>query len=266
MYSLKGKKILITGGASGIGKIMGRIALEKNAELIIWDVNSEKIKSATDELSAIGKVTGYCVDVSDKNSVSLNANLVKEKHRAIDLLINNAGIVVGKYFYEHSSEDIRRTMAVNAEGPMIVTAEFLPDMLTRNSGYICNIASSAGLVANPKMSVYVASKWAVTGWSESLRIEMRQLKKKIGVTTVTPYYINTGMFDGVKSIIPILKPEKTARRIIRAIENERKILSMPWGIHLVRLAQGFFPIWFFDWLIGKVFGIYNTMDHFKGHQ
>jgi all-trans-retinol dehydrogenase (NAD+) len=74
------------------------------------------------------------------------------------------------------------------------------------------------MLSNPKMSVYAASKWAVTGWSDSLRLEMTQLHKNVHVTTVLPYYINTGMFDGVKSsIMPILKPEKVAAKVIRAI-------------------------------------------------
>ncbi|MOA38335.1 putative oxidoreductase SadH [compost metagenome] len=137
-------------------------------------------------------------------------------------------------------------------------------MLTRNSGHICNIASSAGLISNPKMSVYAASKWSLIGWSDSLRLEMKQLKKNIGVTTVTPYYINTGMFDGVRSVIPLLKPEKAANKIIKAIENNRIFLSMPWSVRFVRFFQGLLPIWFFDWFVGKVMGIYSTMEHFKG--
>jgi short-subunit dehydrogenase len=95
---------------------------------------------------------------------------------------------------------------------------------------------------------------------------MQLLKRKIHVTTVTPYYINTGMFDGVKSIIPILKPEKAARKIIRGIERNRIYVSMPWSVHFVRLSQGLLPIWLFDWFTGSVLGIYKTMDHFKGRK
>jgi short-subunit dehydrogenase len=116
------------------------------------------------------------------------------------------------------------------------------------------------------MSVYAASKWSVIGWSDSLRLEMKQLNKNIGVTTVTPYYINTGMFDGIKSVVPILNPDKVARKIIAAIEHQRIFLSMPWSVGFVRFFQGVLPIWFFDWFVGKVMGVYSTMDHFKGRQ
>ena len=118
--------------------------------------------------------------------------------------------------------EIVRTMDINTNAPMFVTLEFLGDMIDQNSGHICNIASSGGIISNPKMSVYAASKWAVIGWSDSLRIEMIQMEKNIHVTTIMPYYINTGMFDGVRSKIPILEPESTALKIIRSIEKEQK--------------------------------------------
>jgi short-subunit dehydrogenase len=262
-----GTKVLITGGASGIGKLMGQIVLEKGAELIIWDINREKIDETVATLSSIGKVSGYVIDVSQKDQISSTAALVKLKHGAIDILINNAGIVIGKYFHEHSAIDITRTMDINANAPMLIALQFLPEMISGKSGHICNIASSAGLISNPRMSVYAASKWAAIGWSDSVRIEMQQLKTNIGITTVTPYYINTGMFDGVKSsVIPILNPERAARKIIRGIERNQFFVKMPLIIHFVRLCQGLFPIWLFDLIVGKGLGIYKTMEHFEGRK
>jgi all-trans-retinol dehydrogenase (NAD+) len=185
----------------------------------------------------------------------------------IDILINNAGVVTGKYFSDHTHDEIDRTMAINAAAPMHLTLVFLQNMIARNSGHICTIASSAGLISNPRMSVYAASKWAATGWSDSLRIEMQRLKLNIGVTTVTPYYINTGMFEGVRSwLVPILKPEAVARKIIRGIEHNRIFVSMPWSMRFVRFSQGLLPIRVFDWLVGDVMGIYKTMDHFTGRK
>jgi len=265
MSKFNGKTVLVTGGASGIGKIMGRIALEKGARLIIWDINQHNLESAKIELSKVGQVDAFVVDISDKEQISKAAKEVIETIGGVDILINNAGIVVGKYFHEHSTAEITKTIDINAVAPMLVTNEFLLTMLEKNSGHICTIASSAGLISNPKMAVYAASKWAALGWSDSLRLEMKQLKKNISVTTVTPYYINTGMFDGVRSLIPILKPEKVARKVIRGIEKNRPIVSMPWSMRLVRFGQGIMPIWFFDWFIGRVMGIYRTMEHFKGH-
>lgn len=267
MKDLKSKKVLITGGASGIGKLMAKLMLQKGAEVIIWDINENNINQTITELNTFGPICGYICDVSDPSTVHDVAIKVKAEKGIIDVLINNAGIVVGKYFHEHSVSDITRTMNINANAPMFCTSEFLPDMLHQKSGHICTIASSAGLISNPKMSVYAASKWSAIGWSDSLRIEMQILKTNIGVTTVTPYYINTGMFDGVKSsLIPILKPEYVARRIVKAIEKNKIILSMPWSMHFVRFSQGLLPIFLFDWFVGKVLGIYKTMDHFTGRK
>lgn len=191
----------------------------------------------------------------------------KNKNEAgdVDILINNAGVVTGKYFHEHTHDNITKSMLINSNAPMHLTLEFLPGMMENNSGAICTIASSAGLISNPKMSVYAASKWAATGWSDSLRLEMEQLGKNVSVTTIMPFYINTGMFDGVKSkLLPILEPERTSERIIKAIEKETKMLAMPLPYWFIRLSQGILPLPAFDWVMRNVFGIYDTMKEFKG--
>jgi len=267
MKNLNGKVVLITGGASGIGKIMARLMLERNAKVVIWDINQANIDATISEFSAKGNITGFLVDVSKVEQIQEKAKEVKQQVGVVDVLINNAGIVVGKYFHEHSTADIARTVDINTSAPMNVTLAFLGDMMAQNSGHICNIASSGGLVSNPKMSVYAASKWAVVGWSDSLRLEMEQLKKNIKVTTVMPYYINTGMFDGVKSRIPILAPEATARTIVKAIEKNKIMISKPGYIyHLTRFSQGILPVRAFDWVMHHVFGIYKTMEHFTGRK
>lgn len=267
--NFKGKKVLITGGASGIGKIMGRKALERGcSDLIIWDINMDGMLQTQQDFSSLGgKVHLYQTDISDVEQIKSSAAKVKSEIGEIDVLINNAGIVVGKYFHEHTHEQITKSMLINANALMHIATEFLPGMMSRNSGAICNIASSAGLISNPKMSVYASSKWAVVGWSDSLRLEMEQLGKNISVTTIMPFYINTGMFDGVKSkLLPILEPEKTSEKIIKAVENGRKMLAMPLPYWFIRLSQGILPLPAFDWVMRNVFGIYDTMKDFTGRK
>ena len=267
--TFQNKKVVITGGASGIGKIMGRKALERGAShIIIWDINEEGLSKVKHEFSDYeGKVTTYVVDVSKVDQIIATADKVKTEIGTVDILINNAGIVVGKQFLEHTHSDISRTMLINSNALMHITLEFLKGMKEQEFGAVCNIASSAGLISNPKMSVYAGSKWAVTGWSDSVRIEMNQTAKNVSVTTIMPYYINTGMFDGVKSkILPILDPEKTAEKIIKAIENKTKMLSMPLPFWFIRLTQGIFPIFIYEWIMDKGFGIYDTMNDFKGRK
>lgn len=266
---LQGSNILITGGASGIGRLMGQMALEKGANaLIIWDINEANIQVTVQELSSKGKVFAMRVDVGNIEDVRDAYRSTRQECGEVDVLINCAGIVTSnRTFDQVDVSEIDRTVRINTIAPMYVARVVLPDMVARNRGHICNIASAAGMLGNPRMSVYAASKWAAIGWSESIRIEMDERKSDIHVTTVAPYYINTGMFDGVRScIIPILNPARTARKIICAIEKNKNFCGMPFPFHLIRLCQGILPTCVFDWFFGQVFGVYHTMDHFTGRK
>ena len=264
---IKGSNVLITGGASGIGKIMGRMALEKGARnLIIWDINIAAIEAVKQEFKELGNVYGYRVDVSSNDTVVNTYKRVLEDCGEVDILINCAGIVTSnKTFDKMSADEITRTININTIAPMFVAHAMLPGMLRRNRGHICTITSAGGMLSNPKMSVYAASKWGATGWSDSVRIELQEMKSKVRITTVAPYYINTGMFDGVKSpIIPILKPEYVSRKVLRAIEKNKNFAGIPFGFHFIRFWQAFLPTRVFDFFFGKVFGIYHAMDQFTG--
>ena len=266
---LKNANILITGGASGIGKIMGRMALERGANhLIIWDINAENIETTVAELSPLGKVNGYVVDVANNGVVKATYKQVCEECGRVDILVNCAGIITSnKTFDQLTEEEIVRTMNINTLAPMFVANAMLPDMLERECGHICTITSAGGMLGNPRMSVYGASKWGAIGWSESLRIELNKMRKGVRVTTVAPYYIKTGMFSGVKSrIIPILAPEYVARKVLNAIERNKSFRGIPFGYHFIRFWQAFLPVRVFDWFFGEVIGIYHTMDKFTGRK
>lgn len=263
------KTVLITGGASGIGKIMGRMALEKGAkQVVIWDINEQNIAAVVAEHQKIGKATGYKVDVSKNDNVVDAYNRTVSECGNVDILIQCAGVVTSnKTFDQNTISDIDRTMTINAIAPMYVAHAMLPDMIARNCGHICTIASAAGMLSNPKMSIYAASKWAAIGWSDSVRIELAVAKSKVRITTVAPYYINTGMFDGVSSwLFPILDPEKTSKKILRAIERNKNFAGIPFGFHFIRFWQGLLPTCVFDFIFGEVIGVYHTMDHFTGRK
>lgn len=269
MTKIKESCVLITGGASGIGRIMGRMALEKGARcLIIWDINKENIKNTISEFEKSGHVKGYTIDVSDSQAVQECFKRTNKECGNIDIIINCAGIVTSnKTFDKQSIADIERTISINSIAPMTIALQALPEMLIRDKGHICNIASAAGMISNPKMSVYVASKWAVIGWSDSLRIELKQAKSKVRITTIAPYFINTGMFDGVQSrLFPILDPEKTSQKIIKAIESNKNFKGIPFGFHFIRFWQGVLPTSWFDTIFGKWVGIFSAMDNFTGRK
>ena len=266
-FNFKDQVVLITGSASGIGKIMTRKVLEKGAkEVVMLDYNLEGANQVKEEFVHFGKtIHTYQVDLSVQQQVLDVIQKVKNDIPKIDVVINNAGIIVGKYFHDHTVEDVNRTMDINTRSLMLMTNAFLPEMVKRNEGVICNIASMAGLTSTPKMAAYVASKWAVVGFSETLWLEMKQLKKDVIINCVMPFYINTGMFDGVKSkVFPILDPEKVATKIISHIEKGKFRTPMPVPYWFIRSAQALLPNKIYDYVMGDIFGIYDSMEDFKG--
>ena len=264
----QGNTVLITGGCSGIGKIMGRMALEKGAShLVIWDINQAALDATISEFSALGKVNGFKADISSPESVDNAYAETKAVCPGIDILINCAGIITNnKVFAEQTDTDIIRTIDINTKGAMFVTLRILKDMQARGKGHICNVTSSAGMLALPKMALYTSSKWAAIGWSESLWIELHRAKSPVRVTTIAPYFINTGMFDGIHSFFKIQDPEVVAAKTLRAIEKNKRYKGIPFSEHFIRLMQGLLPGAIFDPLFGDVCGLYTVMDHFKGRQ
>jgi Short-chain dehydrogenases of various substrate specificities len=185
---IQGNTVLITGGCSGIGKIMGRMCLEKGASrLIVWDINGKAVEAVVKEFSALGSVYGHQVDISSPESVDKAYEDTKEACADVDILINCAGIITNnKPFAEQTDLDIIRTIDINTKGAMFVTLRYINDMRSRRQGHICNITSSAGMLALPKMALYAASKWGATGWSDSVRIELKREKSPVEVTTIAP--------------------------------------------------------------------------------
>ena len=269
MSSFKSRTVLVTGGASGIGKLMAKKALMRKAKcVVIWDIDEENLNQTTAEFEGLGfEVHPYVVDVASKEDISWAAQDVLTNVGEVDILFNNAGIVAGsKRFVDHTDEDIDRTININTLGVIRVSSAFLPAMIQQGFGHIINIASAAGLVANPNMSVYVASKWAVIGWSESLRLELEKDAPNVKVLTVSPSYINTGMFDGVKPplLTPILEPDPFVERVMKAVEGNEVNLKVPFMVNTVPFLKGILPTRAFDYLAGDIFGVYKSMVTFKG--
>lgn len=272
METLAGRKILITGAAMGMGKLYAELAArERAAAIVLWDINAAELDKTAAELRAQGlTVLAQVVDVGSADAVAAAANQVRAEIGTPDILINNAGIIRGKYFWEHDlHQDIVTTMAINALAPMYITREFLPAMIERRGTEqrIVNISSAASLVSNPKMSVYCASKWACTGWSDSLRLELETTgNTHIRVLTVCPTYISTGMFDGAKPMLmtPIMTPQYVVDRVWRAMKAGKPRLILPWTVYLSSALKGLLPLRVFDWFAEHVFGVYKTMSAFKG--
>jgi len=268
MTQIKHKTVLITGGASGIGKLMGEACLNKGAtSLIVWDINQQALDDFIQQNHQFeSSIHPFKVDVSDATQIQQYAQHILESIGPVDILINNAGIVVGKPFHEHSDKDVSNTLNINVQGVLETTRCFLPTMIQQNEGHIVNIASAVSLMANPNMSVYAASKWAVFGWSESLRLELKEMESSVRVTAVMPSYIDTGMFEGAKAPLftPMLKPNHIVDAIIQGIGKNKIYVRKPFMVKLVPFVKGILPRPIFDWMAGNILGVYKSMDQFKG--
>lgn len=268
MTSFKDKIVLVTGGASGIGLLMAKKALLRGArEVVIWDYN-EKNLAAMQETFRNSDLSCMCskVDVSDPEMVQREAEHILRDLGHVDILINNAGIVVGKAFHEHTTQDIERTIKVNQLAPMFVTHAFLPSMMERKTGHIVTITSAAGLTPNPGMTAYASSKWGAIGWVESLRVELQTGCPDIKVLNVMPSYIDTGMFKGVTPprLVPMLDPDKITDQILNAIEKDKARLMAPTLVKFTNLLKGILPMRAYDHVARNWFNVYSSMKTFKG--
>ena len=142
----------------------------------------------------------FQLDVANRESIREVAQQTRDSSfGAVDILVNNAGLVQGKFVHEMNEQMASKVMVVNAESNWWTIREFLPAMMQRNSGHIVAIASIAGKVGCGGLADYNASKFAQYGFHEGLRIELKIQGKKIPVTTICPFFINTGMFAGVNT-------------------------------------------------------------------
>jgi len=274
--TVQGAKVLITGAAGGMGRMYAeRAVAEHAASVTLWDVDGATLARTVDEIGAVSqgrtRVQSYVVDVADLGAIAKTAQRVRREVGNPDVLINNAGIVRGnRYFWEtDNGEDTRPTMQVNALAPMYITREFIPGMIANayRASRIVNVASAAGTLSNPRMAVYAASKAALIGWSDSLRIELEQADHtNVRVTTVTPSYISTGMFAGAKGpvLAPVLEPEFVVDRVWKAMLAGTPLVELPWSVGLSRALRGVLPTRLFDRLVGDGFGVYRSMERFTG--
>jgi len=261
------KNILITGAASGIGKRFAEeISGRPGITLILWDRNPDILNENEASLEKAENIITRGVDVSDKQDVMNAAAELEGQGIVPDIILNCAGIVVGKMFHEHSLEETQATIQINTVGTMWVVQVFLNAMIERGSGHIVNLASASGYIGNPRMSVYAASKWAVIGWSESLRIEMEKLGTGILVTSVIPSYIKTGMFDGVKPprMLPLLETGQMVKLMIQGISKRKNTIEAPFIVRFVPLIKALLPARTFNWVAGSLLGVYRSMDSFTG--
>ncbi len=246
---LKGKNILITGASGGIGAEMAVLCAKSGARLILMARSIDKLEKLRDDLQARfqAEVLVYQLDVSDTNAIVNIFSDVLNRLGHVDILVNNAGFGIFREAHESSIEEIRNMFDVNVVGLMAATGMVLPKMRERRFGHIINIASQAGKIATPKSSVYSATKHAVLGYSNSLRMELSDYG--IYVTTVNPGPIATNFFNVadekgtyLKNIQRwVLKPEYVARRVVERMLTKTREINLPRWMNTASLFYTLFP-------------------------
>ncbi|NXH81383.1 RDHE2 dehydrogenase, partial [Edolisoma coerulescens] len=268
--NVSGEIVLITGAGSGIGRLLAVKFASLGATLVLWDINQEGLNYTVRlaRENGAGRVHSYICDCSKRQDVYRVADQVKKEVGDVSILINNAGIVIGKRFLDSPDSLVEKTVEVNTMAHFWTYKAFLPAMIAANHGHLVSIASTAGLCGTNQLSDYCASKFAAVGFAESMDMEMRILRKTgVKTTVVCPYVINTGMFDGLKSkwprVLPILDPEYVAERIITAIRQNQEMLFIPRIIYVLLVLKSFLPVKACVLLL-DYFGSFDIMNTFKG--
>ena len=230
MDGLAGKRVFITGAASGIGREVAGLCAREGALILAADLDHAGLKTLREELERGGaRCHLFQLDVSDRAAVEETARAVEEEFGTPDVLINVAGVFSWSFLADTPYEDWEWIMGVNLWGPIHTIYAFLPGMIARHGGHIVNVASLGGLVTIPGVGAYSVSKFGLVGLTETLQLEMGE--HGIAVTLVCPGSIKTPIIDHVRvhgfdyeklqrKMYPISNRypvEKAARAIVKGI-------------------------------------------------
>jgi len=265
---VSGQIVLLTGGGSGIGRLMCLKLARLGATVVTWDINTKGNEETVRLIKAEGgRAHSYTVDMSNRDEIYKAAARLKEEVGPVSILINNAGIVSGDTLLNTPDNKIVKTFEVNTLAHFWTTKAFLPDMIDNRLGHIVNVASLAGHNGTNKLVDYCASKFAAVGIDEAFRTEMyvQGHSEYIKTTVICPYYIGTGMFSGVTcKVIPILEPEYVAEKCVRAIRLNHEAVFLPYfWAYILGFVKALIPPKA-TMKIAQAFGFNCSMDQFKG--
>lgn len=260
-FDLADKLVLITGGSRGLGLLLAREFASAGARVAVCARDEAELERARRQLAMQGRGrwhevwTGVC-DVTDQAQVVDLVGRLRADRGAVDVLVNNAGLIAVGPQQTMTLADYEQAMATNFWGAVHATGEVVDAMRRRGSGRIVNVSSVGGKIPVPHMLPYSASKFALGGWSAGLRAELQQ--DGVYVTSVFPGLIRTGSppnatFKGLhrkeyawfaaSDSLPLtsMSADRAARRIVRACVNGEAELTLSWQAKLAQAAYGLFP-------------------------
>jgi short-subunit dehydrogenase len=256
MRNLQGKKALITGAASGIGRALALALAQAGADLYLLDIDEENLAVTAREAQACGGAVKTLVcDLTQSAAISAAVSAVLAEWGALNILVNNAGIAHYGATHEMSAAQWEHLMSLNLLAPIQMTRALIPTLLAQDEAHILNICSIFGLVPLRRGAAYQVSKFGLVGLSTALRAEYG---RDLGVTALCPGFVRTALLDTLasddsgnpRSLVPdwlAARPEKVAAVAIRAIRTNRALVVITplarfiWWI--ARLSPGRLSCW-----------------------
>ena len=221
-WTLQGGVAVITGAASGIGAALAVNLAKRGMALALVDLNAAGLEATATQARAAGvKVSTHVLDVSDCAGAAALPAAVLEQHGRVTVLVNNAGVALGGLFEQVSEEDFDWLMSINFGATVRLTRAFLPVLAREPAAQLANVSSIFGIIAPPGQSAYAASKFAVRGFSESLRHELEMSNSPVGVTLVHPGGVRTSISENAR-----LSKSLNEAEVKREQANWRSLLSL----------------------------------------
>ena len=242
------KIVMITGASSGLGRGMaleiaargGHLGLLARREDLLNEIVAEARKRNVKAIAATA-------DVRDAKAVREAADRFGRELGPIDILIANAGIGTADHAVRLTPEHAANVIGINVLGAVNSVAAVLPEMVERKQGRLVAISSLAAYRGLAKSAAYCASKAALTAYFESLRIDLRHTG--VGVTIIHPGFIKTDLTAGRGAKMPYLTElEDGVKKIVSAIEKEKKIYAFPWQLATIVRASMLMPVAMYDWI------------------
>jgi short-subunit dehydrogenase len=271
MKDFNGRVAAITGAGSGIGRALANALARQGAHLALSDIDDTGLAETVAQCEGFGvKITSQHLDVADRDAVYAWADRVATDHGVVNLIINNAGVALGATVEAMSYEDFEWLMNIDFWGVVYGTKAFLPYLKQAEEGHIVNLSSVFGLISVPSQSAYNAAKFAVRGFTDTLRMELEIEGATVSVTTVHPGGIKTNiarnarMDPSIRDLAGdpekaaqeferafITSPEKAAEQILAAVRRDRRraligpdakaidlVSRLPAGLYQSILARG----------------------------